>query len=106
MLVPDRADEHRHPARAPLGVFGITTVAFFLTEMGDKTQIATVMLAARYDALAAVVIGTTAGMMLANVPAVLLGERVIQVVPIAWVHRIAALAFAALGVAVLIGADS
>ena len=84
-------------------MFGITVVAFFLAEMGDKTQIATVMLAARYNALATVTAGTTLGMMLANVPAVLFGDRVVKWVPLAWVHRIAALVFAVLGVLVLLG---
>jgi Ca2+/H+ antiporter, TMEM165/GDT1 family len=104
MLVPDQADDDKdHPA-GRFGVFGVTTVAFFLTEMGDKTQIATVMLAAKYDALFTVIMGTTLGMMIANVPAVLVGEKVVKVVPIAWVHRIAAIVFAAIGVAVLMGA--
>jgi putative Ca2+/H+ antiporter (TMEM165/GDT1 family) len=103
MLIPDRADDLEPRATGRLGVFGITTVAFFLTEMGDKTQIATVMLAARFQSLAAVTAGTTLGMMLANVPAVLLGDRVVQWVPVHWVHRIAAAVFAALGLAVLFG---
>ena len=104
MLVPDKADDAPQVATARWGVFGVTVIAFFLAEMGDKTQIATVMLAARYDALAAVVLGTTLGMMAANVPAVLLGERMTRWVPIHWVHRAAAAVFAALGVAVLAGA--
>ena len=104
MLVPDRADRVDAPAASALGVFGLTTVAFFLAEIGDKTQVATIMLAARFDALVAVTAGTTLGMMIANVPAVLLGERAVRVVPVAWVHRIAAAVFAALGVAVLAGA--
>jgi putative Ca2+/H+ antiporter (TMEM165/GDT1 family) len=83
-------------------VFGATLLVFFLAEMGDKTQIATVALAARYDAVVAVVIGTTFGMMLANVPVVLLGERIVRRVPIAVVHRIAAVVFAVLGVLVLL----
>jgi Ca2+/H+ antiporter, TMEM165/GDT1 family len=103
MLVPDRHDDAPSAAHGRLGVFGVTTVAFFLAEMGDKTQIATVMLAARFDALAAVVLGTTLGMMIANVPAVLLGDKVIKWVPIRWVHLAAALVFAGLGVAVLAG---
>ncbi|MBL8324475.1 MAG: TMEM165/GDT1 family protein [Rubrivivax sp.] len=103
MLVPDRADEEHRERGSLFGVFGITTVAFFLVEMGDKTQIATVMLAARYDALVAVTAGTTLGMMIANVPAVLVGDKVTQVVPIRWVHRIAAVIFLALGGAVLLG---
>ena len=102
MLVPDQAGaaaERGAPSR--WGVFGVTVVAFFLAEMGDKTQIATVMLAARYNALATVTAGTTLGMMIANVPAVLLGERAVKFMPIAWVHRIAAAVFAVIGVAVL-----
>jgi putative Ca2+/H+ antiporter (TMEM165/GDT1 family) len=102
MLVPDTIDAGRAPAGERFGVFGATLLAFFLAEMGDKTQIATVALAARYDAFVAVVAGTTFGMMLANVPAVLLGERITRVVPIRVVHRIAAAVFAALGVAALL----
>lgn len=107
MLVPDQAgDVGPGHANRRLGVFGITTLAFFLAEMGDKTQIATVMLAARYDALLTVTAGTTLGMMIANVPAVLLGEKALERVPIAWVHRIAAAVFATIGVAVLAGIGS
>jgi putative Ca2+/H+ antiporter (TMEM165/GDT1 family) len=103
MLVPDEADDSTGAQASRLGVFGLTVVAFFLAEMGDKTQIATVMLAARYDALLAVTAGTTLGMMIANVPAVLLGEKAVEFVPIAWVHRIAAAVFAVIGVLVLAG---
>ena len=104
MLVPDKADDEVAPTRSGhWGVFGLTVVAFFLAEMGDKTQIATVMLAARYQALVTVTLGTTLGMMIANVPAVLLGDKAVKFVPIQWVHRIAALVFAALGVAMLMG---
>jgi putative Ca2+/H+ antiporter (TMEM165/GDT1 family) len=106
MLVPDKADDADAAPRGRCGVFGITVVAFFLAEMGDKTQIATVMLAAKYASVGVVTAGTTLGMMIANVPAVLLGERAVQWVPVVWVHRIAALVFALLGVAVLLGADS
>jgi len=106
MLVPDKADDASGQGSGRLGVFGITVVAFFLAEMGDKTQIATVMLAARYDSLVAVVIGTTLGMMLANVPAVLLGEKAVKFVPLVWVHRISALVFAVIGVLVLAGVGS
>ena len=102
MLIPDTIDEDDAGGSQRFGVFGTTLVAFFLAEMGDKTQIATVALAARYDALAAVVAGTTFGMMLANVPAVFLGDRITRVVPIPIVHRIAAAVFAALGVAALL----
>jgi putative Ca2+/H+ antiporter (TMEM165/GDT1 family) len=104
MLVPDKVDEDDAAARVRgLGVFGITVIAFFLAEMGDKTQIATVMLAAKYGSLVAVTAGTTLGMMLANVPAVLLGERAVRFVPLAVVHRVAAALFALLGVLVLAG---
>lgn len=104
MLMPDKAEEVEATGTGRWGVFGITLIAFFLAEMGDKTQVATVMLAARYDALVAVTAGTTLGMMIANVPAVWLGDRVVRWVPIAWVHRLAAVVFASLGVAVLAGA--
>ena len=79
-------------------------LAFFLAEMGDKTQVATVALAARYDSMLAVVLGTTFGMMLANVPAVYLGDRIAGRIPLRLVHGIAALVFAVLGVATLLGA--
>lgn len=99
-LIPDKLDDAA-PQPAALGVFGATTVAFFLAEMGDKTQIATVALAARFDAFGAVVLGTTLGMMIANVPAVLLGERIMRVVSLKLVHAFAATLFALLGVATL-----
>ncbi len=101
MLIPDEADEVEGRGSGRLGVFGLTTVAFFLAEMGDKTQIATVALAARYTDLWAVVTGTTFGMMLANVPAVLLGDGVAKRVSMRLVHGIAALLFAVLGVMTL-----
>ena len=104
MLVPDEAGEVQGHSSGRWGLFGLTVVAFFLAEMGYKTQIATIMLAARYNEWWVVTAGTTLGMMLANVPAVLLGDKVVQWVPIVWVHRIAALVFAAIGVAVLLGA--
>jgi putative Ca2+/H+ antiporter (TMEM165/GDT1 family) len=107
MLIPDKIDagaSGREHGR--FGVFWLTTVAFFLAEMGDKTQIATVMLAARYDALVTVTAGTTLGMMIANVPAVLLGDRVVKKMPVQWVHRIAAIVFASIGAAVLLGLGS
>jgi putative Ca2+/H+ antiporter (TMEM165/GDT1 family) len=102
-LIPDKFDED--DARfASFGVFGTTLVAFFLAEMGDKTQVATVALAAQYHALVAVVAGTTLGMMIANVPAVLLGDRIANKMPVRMVHAIAAAIFAILGVATLLGA--
>jgi putative Ca2+/H+ antiporter (TMEM165/GDT1 family) len=85
-----------------LGVFGTTLVAFFLAEMGDKTQIATVALAARYTEVVQVVLGTTLGMMLANVPAVFLGDRIAKAVSMRLVHGISALIFAVLGVLTLL----
>jgi Ca2+/H+ antiporter, TMEM165/GDT1 family len=103
ILVPDRIDDDEESRPLRLGVFGTTVVAFFFAEMGDKTQIATVALAARYQDLVAVVLGTTLGMMIANVPAVLLGDQVVNWVPVKWVHRIAAAVFAVLGALVLAG---
>ena len=103
MLVRDQVDPDLASAQPRFGVFGVTLVAFFLAEMGDKTQIATAMLAARYQSLALVTAGTTLGMMLANVPALLFGDNVVKWVPMAWVHRIAAGMFAVLGVLVLMG---
>ncbi|MEO8022440.1 TMEM165/GDT1 family protein [Polaromonas sp.] len=103
MLIPDKLDEGDAAGRLPrFGVFGTTTMLFFLAEMGDKTQIATVMLAARYDAWFAVVAGTTLGMMLANAPVVWLGARVTRLVPLRVVHIVSALIFAALGLAALL----
>jgi putative Ca2+/H+ antiporter (TMEM165/GDT1 family) len=102
MLIPDKLDDEGEGQAGRLGVFGTTVVAFFLAEMGDKTQIATVMLAAQYQAWAWVVAGTTLGMMLANAPVVWLGERITRRVPIRLVHGISAVLFAALGVAALL----
>ena len=104
MMIPDKIDEDEVPKSSHFGVFGTTVLAFFLAEMGDKTQIATVMLAARYvDAYLWVVMGTTLGMMLANAPVVWLGERIVKRVPIQLVHGISAAIFMLLGVAALIG---
>jgi len=101
-LIPDEFDE-KDARAARFGVFGTTVVAFFMAEMGDKTQIATVALAARYHALVEVVSGTTLGMMIANVPAVLLGDRIAGKIPVRMVHRIAAAIFGILGVVTLLG---
>jgi len=103
-LIPDKIDEDETRTATHYGVFGTTLVAFFLAEMGDKTQIATVALAAQYQAFVAVVTGTTLGMMIANVPAVLLGERIAHRIPVRVVHGVAAAIFAILGVATLMGA--
>jgi putative Ca2+/H+ antiporter (TMEM165/GDT1 family) len=103
ILVPDKMDDEE-ASLTRFGVFGTTLVAFFLAEMGDKTQIATVALAAKYHAYFQVVAGTTLGMLLANVPAVVLGDRLAGRMPVKLVHRIAAALFALLGVATLLGA--
>ena len=102
-LIPDKFDED-DAKLARFGVFGTTFIAFFLAEMGDKTQVATVALAAQYNAFIAVVAGTTLGMMIANVPAVLLGDRIAHRMPVKVVHAIAAAIFAVIGVATLLGA--
>ncbi|MEW5786628.1 MAG: TMEM165/GDT1 family protein [Pseudomonadota bacterium] len=101
-LIPDSFDED-DANLARFGVFGTTLVAFFLAEMGDKTQVATVALAAQYQSLVMVVAGTTLGMMIANVPAVLLGERIAHKMPVRAVHGVAACIFAVLGVLTLMG---
>jgi len=102
-LIPDKFDEDEAKL-ARFGVFGTTLIAFFLAEMGDKTQVATVALAAQYHAFVPVVAGTTLGMMIANVPAVLLGNRIADKMPVRLVHMIAAAIFAILSVATLLGA--
>ncbi len=108
ILIPDQLEEDAKLTRSGVlgvfGIFGTTVLAFFLAEMGDKTQIATVALAAQYQALLAVVAGTTLGMMIANVPAVLLGNKITQYMPVRLVHTIAAAVFAVLGIATLLGA--
>ncbi len=103
MLVPDQLDEGDVPVHSRTGIFMTTLVVFFLAEMGDKTQFATIALGAQYPtAVWAVVAGTTAGMMLANVPAVLFGEALTRRVPIRVVHRVAAALFVVMGVLVLL----
>jgi len=106
MLVPDKFDDDGGEKPARYGVFLATFLAFFVVEIGDKTQIATVALAAKYTSLVAVVAGTTLGMMLANVPAVLLGEVAAKKLPMRLVHGSAAAIFALLGVLVLLGVGS
>jgi putative Ca2+/H+ antiporter (TMEM165/GDT1 family) len=100
-LIPDRLEAGDADAPQRFGVFGTTVVAFFLAEMGDKTQVATVALAAKYASFYAVVAGTTVGMLLADVPAVLVSDRLAGRLPTRLVHAVAAAIFAALGVAVL-----
>ncbi|MGE0810354.1 MAG: TMEM165/GDT1 family protein [Immundisolibacter sp.] len=105
-LIPDEIEEDETRIAGRLGVFGATLVTFFLAEMGDKTQIATVAMAAHYAAPLLVVIGTTAGMLIADVPAVFVGDRLAARIPMKLVHAIAAAIFAALGVATLLGAGA
>lgn len=101
-LVPDTFDDEEAPASSSRGAFITTVIAFFLVEMGDKTQIATIALGARYHDALAVTAGTTLGMMLANVPAVLLGGELVKRVPLGMVRAIAALLFAVLGLWLLL----
>ena len=103
MLIPDKMDDNETGAAPRFGVFGTTAIAFFLAEMGDKTQVATVMLAAQYHAYFSVIAGTTLGMMLANAPVVWLGERMTRLLPLRAVHIVSALIFLGLGLAALLG---
>lgn len=102
MLVPDKLELAQRPAR--FGVLAATAIAFFLVEMGDKTQVATVALAAKYGAFSLVVAGTTLGMLLANAPVVLFGGHVLRAVPIRHVQRLAAALFALLGIVTVVAA--
>jgi putative Ca2+/H+ antiporter (TMEM165/GDT1 family) len=101
-LVPDRLDGQPHAA-TNFGAFATTLVAFFLAEIGDKTQLATVALAAQHDAFGAVVAGTTLGMLVANVPVVFLGDRATRKLPLRAIRFVAAALFALTGIAVLFG---
>jgi Ca2+/H+ antiporter, TMEM165/GDT1 family len=100
-LVPDRLDDQEVRA-GHTGVFVTTCVSFFLVEMGDKTQIATVALAAKFPALAAVVVGTTVGMLIANAPVVFLGDRLTRWVPLRLVRVVTSATFVLLGVLALL----
>jgi Ca2+/H+ antiporter, TMEM165/GDT1 family len=97
LLKPDELGNTTVGDQSRFGVFGITVVAFFLAEMGDKTQIATVALAARYQSIGVVTVGTTLGMLLANAPAVFLGQRFAERLPIALLNKLAAILFIAIG---------
>jgi putative Ca2+/H+ antiporter (TMEM165/GDT1 family) len=103
-MIPDEIEEEETRAAHRLGVFGATLITFFLAEMGDKTQIATIALAAHYANPLLVVIGTTLGMLIADVPAVFVGDKMASKIPMKLVHAIAAAIFALLGVATLLGA--
>ena len=104
-LIPDKIEEEETKVAQKLGVFGATLVTFFLAEMGDKTQIATVALAAHYGAPLLVVIGTTLGMLIADVPAVFVGSKFADKIPMKLVHSIAAGIFAIMGVLTLLKAE-
>ncbi len=103
VLVPDKLDDGEVQTRSAYGVFALTVVTFFIAEMGDKTQLVAVALAARYEAFWSVVAGTTLGMMLVNVPTVLFAERALRWIPLKAVRILAALIYAGLGVATLLG---
>jgi len=105
-LIPDEIEDDEAAVAQRLGVFGATVVTFFLAEMGDKTQIATVAMAAHYPNPLLVVAGTTLGMLIADVPAVFVGDKLAAKIPMKLVHGIAAGVFALLGVATLLGAGS
>jgi putative Ca2+/H+ antiporter (TMEM165/GDT1 family) len=106
LLVPDHIDDAAGSkvADRAFQVFILTVGLFFLAEMGDKTQIATIALGAKYSDVVSVTIGTTLGMMLANAPAVWIGQKFTKRMPIKWVHAIAAVTFIAIGVATLVWA--
>jgi len=103
-MIPDKIEEEETQIARKFGVFGATFITFFLAEMGDKTQIATVAMAAHYATPLTVVIGTTLGMLIADVPAVFVGDRLAAKIPMKLVHSIAAAIFAFLGIATLLGA--
>lgn len=105
-LIPDEIESDEARVAQRFGIFGATVVTFFLAEMGDKTQLATVALAAHYGTPVLVIIGTTLGMLIADVPAVFIGERLAARVPMRLVHAIAAAIFALLGIATVLGAGS
>lgn len=105
-LIPDKIEGDEGNAARRFGVFGATLVTFFLAEMGDKTQIATVVLAAHYAMPVIVVIGTTLGMLIADVPAVFIGDKLATRIPLKIVHSVAAAIFALLGIATLLGAGA
>jgi Ca2+/H+ antiporter, TMEM165/GDT1 family len=105
-MIPDEIEEGETQIAQRFGIFGATFITFFLAEMGDKTQIATIAMAAHYTTPLMVVIGTTLGMLIADVPAVFAGDKLANKIPMKLVHSIAAAVFALLGVATLMGAGS
>jgi putative Ca2+/H+ antiporter (TMEM165/GDT1 family) len=105
-LIPDEIEEEETKIAKRFGVFGATLMTFFLAEMGDKTQLATVVMAAHYQSAILVVIGTTLGMLIADVPAVFIGNKFANKIPMKLIHGIAAFVFAAMGIATLLKIDS
>ena len=105
-MIPDKIEEEEMQVARKFGVFGATLITFFLAEMGDKTQIATVAMAAHYPNPVLVVIGTTLGMLIADVPAVFIGDRFAARIPMKLVHGIAAAMFAVMGLATLFSAGA
>lgn len=105
-LTPDKIEEEETRVAQRLGVFGATLVTFFLAEMGDKTQIATVAMAAHYDTAVIVILGTTLGMLIADAPAVFIGDKLANKIPLKLVHVTAAALFMLLGLATLFGAGA
>ena len=104
-MIPDKIEEEETQVAKRLGVFGATLITFFLAEMGDKTQMATVALAAHFGAPLIVIIGTTLGMLVADVPAVLVGNKFATRIPMHVVHAIAAGIFAVMGAMTLLKAE-
>lgn len=104
-LIPDKIEEEETQVAKHFGVFGATFITFFLAEMGDKTQLATIALAAHYSEAIFVVVGTTLGMLIADVPAVFVGNKFAEKIPMKLVHAIAAGIFAVMGILTLVGAD-
>lgn len=104
MLIPDELGDESSSINKwqKLGVFGATFILFFLAEIGDKTQVATVALAARFDSVLWVMLGTTIGMMIANAPAVFIGDKLANRLPIALIHKISALIFLLIGIGTLL----
>ena len=100
VLIPDKLDDV-DVKKNQMGIFATTFIAFFMAEMGDKTQLATIALAAKYQAFAWVVVGSTLGMMAANVPVVYFGKKIIAKLPLPIIHRIVAVLFVVIGVLVL-----
>jgi hypothetical protein len=105
-LIPDKIEDEETQIAKRFGVFGATLITFFLAEMGDKTQIATIAMAAHYASPVWVVMGTTLGMLIADVPAVFVGDKLANRIPMKMVHGLAAGVFALLGVATLLGAGA